>query len=333
MFPTDLALDAGVELRHLQYFAALAEERHFGRAAERVFIAQSPFSRQIRQLESALGCRLVDRSSHVTGLTPAGEVVAERAVDVLAQVDDLIQAARRASAGQVAALRIGFVNEVTADLLPRSLKRQRDEHPDVHIDLQEARNDTLLHGLRQQQLDVAFVRSPGPVEDVTFEVLAVEDLVLAASGSAEESSAGRSLADYANHSFVVPEQGAADGLRRDVLDWCHRCGFEPSVAREANPLTAMLLHVAAGEGIALVPASIAHQYPVPGVRYVSLVGPTPTSEVGLAWCPEGLSVVVEDFLALTRDLARAADGEPDVWPERHLVDPARRTGESEASAG
>jgi len=113
---------------------------------------------------------------------------------------------------------------------------------------------------------------------------------------------------------------SAEGLSRDVFACCRAAGFEPEVARENAALPALLLHVAAQEGIALVPASIAHQYPVPGVCYVELDEPAPRSEIGLVWAPGEPEPMVANYLEIMDEFTSSGEGQTDVWPERRVVD-------------
>jgi LysR family transcriptional activator of glutamate synthase operon len=123
----------------------------------------------------------------------------------------------------------------------------------------------------------------------------------------------------ADQPFVMPSRVAAEGLRRDIEEACAGAGFRPRISRETRSLSAVLLLVAAGAGVALIPASVAHLYPVPGVHYARLAEPSPVTTAGMAWRPGGNSRVVEEFMEITRDVARSHEGDEDVWPERHIV--------------
>jgi len=287
-----------IEVRHLRYFVVLAEELHFGRAAERLHMAQSPLSRQIRQLERDIGVELVNRAHHVVGLTDAGQVFLGAARIVLDDLDQALYLAQRAGRGEVGTLRVGYVNEVTADLLPLSLKAFKDRFPDIEIDLREGTTGALLDALRRHQVDVAFARSPGIVDDLDYEQLIQEALFVALPSGHEHLAWERPipLADLAGEAFVMPADQAAPGVRRDIDAACAQAGFVPNIAREISPHTAVLLLVAAGVGVALVPASVAHSYPVPGIDYAQLSGP-PVTTAGMA-CNllTGLGVATEDEL-------------------------------------
>src|SRR5579875_1262833 len=168
-----------MELRHLRYFVAVAEELHFGRAAERLHMAQSPLSHQIRQLERSLGVQLLVRGHHVVGLTNAGSTLLPLAQRVLQDVDGAARAARRAGRGEAGAVVVGYVSEVTADLLPITLRRFKQRWPDVAVELVEGTGGELAGGLRDGSIDVAFARAPEQTAEFCFEQLIVERLLLA----------------------------------------------------------------------------------------------------------------------------------------------------------
>lgn len=307
-----------VEVRHLRYFVAVADELHFGRAAERLHMSQSPLSHQIRQLEKELGAQLIDRAHHVIGLTGAGRAFLELAEDVLERLDRVVDVVGRASRGEVGTLIVGYVSEVTADLLPVGLARFKERYHDVDLDLRAGTTGQLLDGLRRKELDVAFVRAPGLIGEMNYRQLIVESLMAAVPKGHFASQDDQLLADLADEDFVMPSLAAAEGLRRDIDRECRDAGFTPRVHRETSPLTTVLLLVAAGAGVALIPASVAHQYPVPGIDYAHLKDPVPVTTAGIAWRPDDPSTIVTNFIDVIDSLARAHAGSEDTWPERHV---------------
>lgn len=308
-----------IEVRHLRYFVVVAEELHFGRAAERLHMAQSPLSKQIRQLEGQVGVELVNRSHHVVGLTDAGHAFLGAARAVLDDLDQAVHLAKRASRGEVGTICVGYVSEVTADLLPLGLKAFKDRFPDIEVDLREGSTGALLDALRRRKVDVAFVRSPGLVDDLDYQQLIQEALFVARPSGHEHLAwdQARPLADLAGEAFVMPAYQAAQGLRRDIDAACAEAGFAPTVTREISPLTSVLLLVSAGAGVALVPASVAHSYPVPGIDYAQLSGP-PVTTAGMVWRRNEPSQMVGNFLAVARQVAVDQGHQPDVWAERHV---------------
>lgn len=303
----------------MRYFVVVAEELHFGRAAERLHMAQSPLSRQIRQLERDLGVELIDRAHHVVGLTDAGRTFLRSARVILNELDRATHQARRAARGEIGTLVIGYVSEVTADLLPRGLRSFKDRFPEVELELREGTTGEVLDWLRHLRIDVGFARAPGSAEDLDSEDLIEETFLLAVPSGHWAEAASCSLKDVADEPFVLASS-LAQGLRREVESACRDAGFRPVAAREAESLTAILLLVAANLGIALVPASAASMYPVPGVRYVDLADPVPTTRAGIVWRPNEPSRLVAGFTEIVREEARRHKGETDVWPERKVVD-------------
>jgi DNA-binding transcriptional LysR family regulator len=310
-----------MELRQLRYFAVLAEELHFGRAAERLHMAQSPLSQRIIQLERELGVVLIERGRRVVGLTDAGDTFLRSVKRILADLDAAVASARRASRGESGTICVGYVAEVTADLLPLSLKAFKEECPEVEVELTQGFSGELLAGLRDRSIDVAFVRSPGPMDDLVYEQLVEESLVLASpDGYRLPEQVGR-LEDLAGEGFVLPSFAGARGLRRDTEAAFSAAGFEPTVTRETSSVTAILLLVAAGAGVGLVPASIAHSYPVPGAVFTKFDEP-PRTNAGMAWRSRESSVIATRLVEATRRVAADQQHQPDVWPERQVQDPA-----------
>jgi DNA-binding transcriptional LysR family regulator len=306
-----------MEIRHLRSFIAVAEELHFGRAAARLHMAQSPLSQHIRRIERELGVELLTRGHHVVGLTDAGRVFLAGARRTVAAMDETDDRTRRAARGEVGTIVVGYVSEVTVDLLPMSLKAFKESRPDIEVDLKEGTTGLLLDALRSREVDVIFARSPASVAGLRCEQLVNESLMAALPS--DDAPDHLRLADLSSEHFVMPTHTAAEGLRHDIDEACSNAGFRPRVSRETSPLSAVLLLVAAGAGVAVIPASVAHLYPVPGLHYARLTDPEPVTTAGVAWRRGEDSRIVEKFLQVTRDLARSHSGDQDVWPERHIV--------------
>ncbi|HET9692553.1 MAG TPA: LysR substrate-binding domain-containing protein [Acidimicrobiales bacterium] len=312
-----------IELRHLRYFVAVAEELHFGRAATRLHMAQSPLSQQIRQLERLVGTELIDRPHAVVGLTDAGRVMLDDARAILAAVDGAVERARRTARGEAGLLRVGYVGEVTVDLLPLGLKAFKDRHPEVRLELTEGDTGVLLDRLRARDLDVVFSRAPRTLGELVYEQLVEERFMLARPEGALPAADRHQLCELRPPAWIVPGYDHARGLRQDIEHAFVAAGCEVGARREASSLTAALLLVAGGAGWALVPASTAHLYPVPGVDYAHLEEAL-TTTAGMAWRRDTRSEVVAGFLDTVREVAEHHLGQPDVWPERRVVtgDPA-----------
>lgn len=288
-----------IEIRHLRYFAAVAEELHFGRAAERLHMAQSPLSHQIRQLERLLGVVLLERDHHVVGLTDAGRTFLDQAKSILASLDTAVEATQRAGRGEVGSIRIGYVSEMTADLLPESLRVHRARFPEITIELCQDLTGGLLEMFKHERLDVAFVRSPGSIEGLHYEELLREELFLATAARRRAGAEAPGLSTLTNETLILPSYEAARGLRHEIDQALAEAGIEAPLRREAMSPTAALLLVAAGAGVALIPSSVARSYPVAGVELQSLAE-KPTTGGGICWRSDECSGVVLGFLATTR---------------------------------
>ena len=315
MFPPDQpGPEPVIEVRHLRYFIAVAEEMHFGRAAERLHMAQSPLSHQIRQLERRLGVTLLDRDHHVVGLTDAGAALLEEARAVLAALERAVERTRRAGGGEVGRIGVGYVPEMTAELLPRSLRTHRQRFPDVAIDLCQGMTGEILEALSDRRLDVGFVRTPGPLDDLHYEDLVREDLLVArpegpASAGSASDPAPVDLPHIGGETVIVPAFQTARGLREDIEAAFTRAGQSLRSVREATSPTAMLLLVAAGAGVALVPASVARSFPLPGVEFQSLAS-RPTTSGGMCWRRGDSSKILANFLDTTRGLVAGYQADP-----------------------
>jgi DNA-binding transcriptional LysR family regulator len=291
-----------IEVRHLRYFVAVAEELHFGRAAERLHMAQSPLSHQIRQLERRLGVVLIERDHHVVGLTDAGRAFLEEAREILERLGEAAEHARRAARGEVGLLSVGFVAEMTTDLVPESLRRHREAFPGIAIELCQATTGELLEALRLRRVDVGFARSPAGAEDLEYAELTREPLYLARAARDDGQPGPVPLATLAGEPFVVPSYNTARGLRRDIDAALSRSDVAPKSLREASAATATLLLVAAGAGVALIPASLARNRSLPGIQFCELAEPV-TTGAGICWRRSESSNVVLEFLGTARRVA------------------------------
>jgi DNA-binding transcriptional LysR family regulator len=272
-----------VELRHLRSFAVLAEERHFGRAAVRLHIAQPALSQQLRQLEHEVGGTLLDRSTRRVELTEAGRLLRERALEVLATVDRTVDDLALLAAGRAGRVRVGFVGTATYDVLPQVALRVRAELPDVELEVRgEWLAPLLLDAVRAGELDIAVVRpGPGAVDGVITEFLREEPLIaVLPSGHPSASAPAIDLADLAGSRLITHPSGRRSTMQPLVLDALRRAGLDPEIGEVGETCTLGVL-VAAGMGIGLVPASV-RALRMDGVAYVPLAGDPVTVPLVLA---------------------------------------------------
>jgi DNA-binding transcriptional LysR family regulator len=290
-----------MELRHLRYFVAVAEELHFGRAAERLFIAQPPLSQQIQQLERELGVTLFQRTSRRVQLTPAGEGFLRDARRLLAGLDEAAEGARRAARGETGWLGIGFAASATYDLLPAVLRDFRARFPDVSLSLAELNAAEQARALHERAIHVGFARPS--VEDPEAVVGAVLREPFLAALPAAHPLAGASplpLSALASEPFVSFPEQPRPSYAALVRDACAGAGFAPRVVQEVREMQTALSLVAAGLGVALLPDSVRHLRR-DGVAYRALAHPAPRTELAVVSRRDDPSPALANFLGIVRD--------------------------------
>jgi DNA-binding transcriptional LysR family regulator len=295
-----------VELRHLRYFVAVAEERHFGRAAARLHIAQPPLSQQIRRFEAELGEPLLYRTTRSVELAPAGEVLLERARDILAAVDAAIDDARRAARGEYGRLAVGFTGSCTYEMLPALAAALREELPGVVLDLQgELLTPAQVSRLLDGTLDLGLLRPPVHVRDLCTEMLRSEPLIAVLPES--HPLAGEDalpLEQLEGEPFVTYPSHFRSVVHDAVEDACAAHGFKPLAAHEVAETATLVSFVAAGLGVSLVPASVA-KMTVHGAIYRPLAGDTTRVELAAAWRRDDDRPVLARALDIIRRDSRA----------------------------
>jgi len=292
-----------VELRHLRYFVAVAEELSFTRAAERLHMAQPPLSTQMRALERALGVELFDRSRRAIALTAAGEVLLGEARRLLVQVEQALAATTRAGTGEVGRLTVGFVPSASVGPLPELLRVFRGRHPGVELFLRELPPDDLVAGLQAGALDLAVLYLP-VAEPALAELTIAREPLVAALPQGHRLARARSplrLASLRAEPFVLPARHHMPGLHARVLESCRRAGFEPrAVQDDVWLLQTVLGLVAAGLGVALVPASV-EKLGRAGVAFRPLRDPGPPVELGALWRADDRSAALRNLVAVLRE--------------------------------
>ncbi|MEP0886992.1 LysR family transcriptional regulator [Leptolyngbya sp. PL-A3] len=294
-----------IELRHLRYFMAVAEELHFGRAAERLHMAQPPLSQQIRQLETELGFDLFHRTRRRVELTEAGQIFFKECRKIFQQLDLAIQKGQQASRGEIGQLSIGFVSSAAYNVLPEILQSFRTQAPDVTLELQELTSDQQLTRLRAGRLDVGFVRPPMTDEQFASMTVFQEDLAVALPAhhplAAEAMVPLRSLA---SEPFILFPRPLAPGLYDQIISLCQRADFSPRVVQEAIQMQTIVSLVAAEIGVAIVPLSLENLKRT-GVIYRPLQEETPQAAIALIWQKEQVSPTIQRFLDVVKAIIPA----------------------------
>lgn len=246
-----------MELRHLRYFVAVAEERNFTRAAERLHIAQPPLSRQIQQLEETLGVALIEKGSRPLKLTEAGQFFLAHAKPLLDQVRDLKAMTRRVGKLE-RTLSVGFVASTLYGLLPDIIRRYRERHPEVEVTLHEMTTVEQLKALKEGRIDVGFGRIKS--EDPSIRRIRLrEERMVAALPSGHrlaQRQEGLRLVDLLHEALLVYPQAPRPSFADQVLAAFSEANLMPDHVTEVRELQIAMGLVAAGEGISIVPESV-----------------------------------------------------------------------------
>jgi DNA-binding transcriptional LysR family regulator len=299
-----------VELRHLRYFVAVAEEMSFGRAAERLKMSQPPLSQQVRDLEREIGVELVDRSRRKIRLTEAGKLFLEEARRTLEQAERSVRTAVRAEQGEIGMLSVGFLGSAAYDVLPRVLREFRRRRPDVQLALETMSTSQQVEAFREGRIQVGFLRPP--VDDhLTARVLVREPLVaVLPAGHPLAGSERAPLVRLSEEDFVLWPRAAAPRIRDEIIGFCREAGFSPNVVQESAELQTIVGLVTAGMAVSLLIGSPEHILGHPGVVYRAVTEPEAAFELALAWREKERSPIAKAFVEAARDIA-ASPGSDD----------------------
>ncbi|MGW4244707.1 LysR family transcriptional regulator [Nocardia sp. NPDC004722] len=288
----------GVELRHLRYFLAVADELHFGRAAVRLHIAQPALTQQIQRLETLLGARLFDRTSRTVALTPAGIVLRERATALLGHADRDLAEVTRIAQGSQGTLHLGFVPSVLPLEPLRGVREFRDRFPLVEVDLVEGFTSHLMQRLADGTLDMAIVRDPDDQPGTVTEPLMTEPYmaVLPADHplADRDSITGAELAD---HPLVFFPRAAGGLAHEKNLAPLLESGRRPRIVQEATNWTILLYLVAAGLGVTIAPRSATFTAPT-SARIIPLAETDASTTIYIATRADEPRPLVHNLLAL-----------------------------------
>ncbi len=295
-----------MELRHLHYFIAVAEELHFGRAAGRLNISQPPLSQQIMQLEEEIGVRLFSRTRRNVQLTQAGEVFLAEARRIITASEEAVRRAVRADKGEIGYLAVGFIGSANYSVLPPVIREFRKCFPDVELTLTEMNTSQQFEALHEGRIQVGFMRPPPGIEDTGLSVEAVyrEPLAIAMPGSHPlRDRKTLPLRLLAKESFIMIPRQRGPGFFDYIIALCQQEGFSPNIVLEASQFHTIVGLVAAGIGIAIMPASMRHSN-MEGVIFKKITGKAETV-LKMAWSAGNRSLVLGNFLEVARKVVSA----------------------------
>jgi DNA-binding transcriptional LysR family regulator len=290
-----------VELRHLRYFVAVAENEGFGRAAQLLHVAQSAISEQIRDLESELGTLLFDRNNRNVRLTPEGKVF-------LADARAILQLAARAAAnvrkslhGEVGTLTIGFFAGGTGAFFPAIIKEFRLRFPEVQVALVEMAPLMQHHALQAGTIDIGFTRALGPQATTLRSEHFMTERLYVVLPKTHRLAGKRQIAmrDLAEEKFVLNDRAYSAPVFDRVIALCTEAGFSPRISATGTVASGVLALVEAGEGIAILPAG-SRRLSSEELLFVPLADRAAFVDMVIAWSPSHQSRVVQSFLELAR---------------------------------
>ncbi len=294
-----------MELRLLRYFVVVAEERHFGRAAARLHMAQPPLSQAIRRLEASLGVELLHRTTRRVTLTDAGRAYLDRVRAILADLDDAGHEARRVAAGAVGHLTVGCVGSATYSLLPALSRHLAVELPGVDFSFRgEMLAPDQIEALRTGEIDVALLRPP--VDDPTLTVIPLRSDPLMVALPAAHPLAARptvGVADLRDEALIVHSADRRSTMYTLVLGLFRDAAVEPRIRHEVGETSTLITLVAGGLGVAVVPAPVA-ALALDGVTYRPLTPPSATVDLALAHRADRTEPHLTRTLSLIRSLTR-----------------------------
>jgi DNA-binding transcriptional LysR family regulator len=295
-----------MELRHLYYFVAVAEELHFARAAERLHMTQQPLSFQIKQLEEELEVTLFRRTTRRVELTDAGCALLTEVYAALAHLRLGVETARRVERGETGSLVIGYVSIALYNLVPPAVRLFRERFPDVQVTLRELCSPDLEEHLLEGDFDVGLVVRGMHIAELAYETVLCEQATVAIPKNHPLGEQAQiPLRALASEPFVMYERTQRSLIHNQIIAMCLEAGFSPNIVQEAASEQTVIGLVAAGMGISLVSACLSGLR-TDEVTYRPLIDPATSVEYAVVWKRENQSPFVKAFLNIAREVTQHA---------------------------
>jgi len=295
-----IGFSTAMELRHIRYFLAVAEEQNFTRAAARVGIGQPPLSQQIKDLETEVGAPLFHRIPQGAELTEAGRAFLENVRVIPVQTERATRAAQRAARGEIGSIRVGFVGSAPFNrVMPATIRSFRRAYPDVEMSFDESNAMRLIACLKDGELDAAFFRfNESPSDDLQIRLLSEERMVVVLPATHPAAkSVEIDLVRLRNDALILVPRDAGPSLFDTAMLACRQAGFEPILGQSAPQLGSVVSLVAAELGFSMVPESM-RQLQLTGVAYREVTGDAPLTRLALAYRRGETSKIVRNFVDL-----------------------------------
>jgi DNA-binding transcriptional LysR family regulator len=287
-----------MELRHLQYFKAVAQHLHFRNAAASLFISQPPLSRQIKELEAELGVDLFLRNNKRVVLTEAGKYFATTVDSIFAQLEESKNIAQQIhKAADSSELKIGYISSVYQPYLAEVLKNLREAFPYIKTSLYERPTVKQIEALEQGKLDVGILRAPVQSDKLTVRTLFFDPFMVVVPGTGKKFISEQELADFIKGKpFIFFNKEYAPHYYDKLVEICHRLGFKPEITHEVNNVHSIVQLVEAGLGVSILPLSLKQQYADLQLSFIELNEIPVSTEVVLAYKQSNLNKALKWFI-------------------------------------
>ncbi|MCV0380345.1 LysR substrate-binding domain-containing protein [Nitratireductor sp.] len=288
-----------IEFRHLRYFMRVAQELHFGRAAEMLGVSQAPLSQQIRQLEERLGVRLFDRTTRSVTLTPAGRVLFEKTQQIFVSLEEGFRETQAAGGLSAGRLRISTVYVGLYTFMSNAMREFSQRNPVVQIDMQIHTTEEQLALLKERKIDVAFVRPPRTMSGITYREVYREGFVaVLPADSPLAAKEDLEVEDLSEENFITYSSIVGVSYQDVVLQYCRKAGFAPKVVQEVSHTMTVVVMASAGIGVGIVPSWVV-MTPTTGVVYRELPKLPKAVSLVVAWREDSINPFVRDFVKCT----------------------------------
>lgn len=287
-----------IEFRHLRYFKVVAEELHFRKASEKLFITQPGLSRQIKQLEEELGVLLFIRSKRQVELTEAGKYLYDESRNLLNQLEGVKRSIQLIDKGEEGELRIGFVGSAMQQAIPGLLLKLKNHFPKIHTSLQEMSNKDQIFGIEHNQLDIGFIRAKDAPEGISSQQIFKDNfsLVLPKGHPATQESF-TDLSEFSEESFILFSSDYSRTYYNKIMSIFDDHGFSPKISHRSVHANTIFRLVENGLGIAIVPTSLKHGFEL-DIKFIELKNVKQTTYLSLIWKEGKENRLIKKFTSL-----------------------------------
>lgn len=283
-----------MNFQRLKYFMAVAENLHFSKAAEKLFMAQPPLTRQIKQLEKDLGVQLFKRDKRNVSLTAQGKLLYEESTKIFSQINGITESLKQLESGLIGQITIGYVGAAMHCILPELLVKLKSSYPGIHTVLQELNNEKQVKSLKSGIIDIGFLRTP--VKEKGLEVKSVfqEPFSLVVPASFPDTT---QLKDLAGEPFISFSKDCGPGLIESIYKVCNKAGFTPKVVHETSQINSIVRLVESGLGYSIVPKSVENGYNL-NISFLPIINSNEIAELSLVYNKNQINPMAKNFIEL-----------------------------------